>query len=294
MSLYALKIPKYHRQYRKDTFLPENIQQHKNCHKIFCFQNKETLRCPYFTASFTVEAAVIFPLAASFFVSILFFFFMLQTQLCVQKALNDTGRKLAVYSREEEAALDIAAAQALFLKELSKQEFSGEYILGGRLGISLLGSEFDEQEVRIRADYSMRLPIQIFWTRIFVIEQHADCRKWNGYSPAGEENGKEQWVYITKTGNVYHCTKSCTHLELSIRSVLYTQIPQLRSENGEKYHMCSQCVTDMSTANGIVYITNQGNRYHSDLNCSGIKRTIYMVRLSDTEGRRACSRCCAN
>lgn len=30
-----------------------------------------------------------------------------------------------------------------------------------------------------------------------------------------------------------------------------------------------------------VFITDQGNRFHYDLNCGGIKRTIYMIRLSE-------------
>ena len=33
------------------------------------------------------------------------------------------------------------------------------------------------------------------------------------------------------------------------------------------------------------------NKYHTDLNCSGIKRTIEMIRLSDVEGKGACSKC---
>lgn len=280
MSLYSLKIPKRHRQCRKDSFLPGNIQ-------------KETPQCLYFTAGFTVEAAILLPLAACFFVSILFFFHVMQIQLCVQRALDDTGRKLAVYSADEATTLDLVAAKALFLKELGDVVSTEKYILGGKLGISLMKSEFDERDICIRADFKIRLPIQIFWTRDFTIEQHADCRRWNGYCPVGGETAGEQWVYVTETGNVYHCTKSCSHLELSIRSVYLAQISQLRSENGAKYYRCGQC-GDRDSAGEIVYITNQGNRYHSNLNCSGIKRTIYMVRLSDAEGRRGCSRCCIN
>ena len=40
-----------------------------------------------------------------------------------------------------------------------------------------------------------------------------------------------------------------------------------------------------------VFITDQGNRFHYDLNCSGIKRTIYMIRLSEVGNRKQCSRC---
>ena len=40
-----------------------------------------------------------------------------------------------------------------------------------------------------------------------------------------------------------------------------------------------------------IYITSQGNRYHTQLNCSGLKRTIYTVPLSQTGGRGRCSKC---
>lgn len=35
-----------------------------------------------------------------------------------------------------------------------------------------------------------------------------------------------------------------------------------------------------------VFITDQGNRFHYDLNCGGIKRTIYMIRLSEVGNRK--------
>lgn len=294
MSLYSIKKSKnYSFIIRKDCSLPGNTRFSKFLHAFNFFSHKETPRCPCFQGGFTLEAAVILPLAASFFVSILFFFRVMQIQLIVQNALDDTGRQLAVYASEKDTAANPAVAEALFLKELGEQEIADEYILGGKLGISILGSEFDGQDVCVKADYLIRLPIQIFWTRNFAMEQHADCRKWSGWNPGGEADIEGQWVYITETGSVYHSTSACSHLELSVRGVLREQIAELRSEDGAKYYKCREC-GNQENSGGIVYITNQGNRYHNDLNCSGIKRTIYMIRLSDVGERRRCSRCYAN
>lgn len=293
MSLYSLKRSKHYSFIRKDCSLPGNTRFSKVLHSFICFSQKETPRCPCFQGGFTLEAAVILPLAACFFVSILFFFRIMQIQLIVQNALDDTGRQLAVYASGDDAAVNLAVAEVLFLKELGEQEIADEYIWGGKLGISLLASEFDGQEVCVKANYLIRLPIQIFWTRNFAMEQHADCRKWSGWNPDGGSDSEGQWVYITETGSVYHSTSACSHLELSVHAVLREQIAELRSEDGAKYYKCRECGKQEDTG-GIVYITNQGNRYHNDLNCSGIKRTIYTVRLSDVGERRRCSRCYAN
>lgn len=293
MSLYSLKRSKYYSFIRKDCSLPGNTRFSKVLHSFICFSQKETPRCPCFQGGFTLEAAVILPLAACFFVSILFFFRIMQIQLIVQNALDDTGRQLAVYASGDDTAVNLAVAEVLFLKELGEQEIADEYIWGGKLGISLLASEFDGQEVCVKANYLIRLPIQIFWTRNFAMEQHADCRKWSGWNSDGGSDSEGQWVYITETGSVYHSTSACSHLELSVHAVLREQIAELRSEDGAKYYKCRECGKQEDTG-GIVYITNQGNRYHNDLNCSGIKRTIYTVRLSDVGERRRCSRCYAN
>lgn len=56
---------------------------------------------------------------------------------------------------------------------------------------------------------------------------------------------------------------------------------------------CSQGAWQKHVA-GKVYVTDYGTCYHSDLACSGLKRTIYLILLEETGGKRACGKCGAN
>lgn len=291
MSLYSFHFSANKNNQRKVESLPRSIFQMAFSKLHILISCKETLRYIRLSAVFTVEAAVIVPLLTCFFISILFFFRVMQVELEVQKALDDTGRQLAVYLSGEESgnAAGSVAAKALFLKEMSGREAAERYISGGSMGVSLAGSKFKGDEIRLKASYRIRLPVRIFWAWNFDMIQKADCKKWNGWNGAGEDGAADSWVYITETGTVYHMTKTCSHLALSIRAVDYEQLSVLRNENGGKYHKCTLCAG--KDIGGRIYITNQGDSYHRDLNCSGIKRTIFMVRLSEVGTRRRCSRC---
>ena len=122
------------------------------------------------------------PVLACFFVSVLFFFRIMQIQLEVQKALDDTGRKLAVCAAavSSDGAAFPGIAEALFLREMADRTEAEAYITGGKFGISLIGSDFSGEEITLRAAYHIRLPIRIFWVWDFAMEQRADCRKWTG------------------------------------------------------------------------------------------------------------------
>ena len=116
-------------------------------------------------------------------------------------------------------------------------------------------------------------------------------RKWTGYQNENLVTDKveEEWVYITQTGNVYHRSRSCSHINISIHCCSLDCVSSLRNRSGEKYRLCERC--GASGGLGLVYITEQGNRYHTNVRCSGLKRTIETIPISKVAQRRPCSKC---
>ena len=149
-------------------------------------------------------------------------------------------------------------------------------------------SKFTEDKIYLVASYGVKMPVWLPGKPYLKIRQHVICRKWTGWV---EDNGNmEIWVYVAEKGSVYHTSRECTYLKLSISAVNYTDIKNKRNKYGEKYRECEVCAEKIKEKN-TVFITDQGNRFHYDLNCGGIKRTIYMIRLSEVGNRKKCSRC---
>ena len=106
-----------------------------------------------------------------------------------------------------------------------------------------------------------------------------------------EENEKpENMVYVTVSGSVYHKKLTCSHLNLSVTKVSGGSVSSRRNENGEKYHACESCSRGQAPGS-TVYITKSGNRYHNDKNCSGLKRSVRLVKESEAGNLHACKRC---
>lgn len=115
-------------------------------------------------------------------------------------------------------------------------------------------------------------------------------RAWTGYDVERKFSVEEQeeYVYITENGTVYHRERNCTHLTLSIELAGKDEVGQLRNESGGKYYPCEKCGGDGSS---FVYVTGEGTRYHNTITCSGLKRTVISIPLSEVGGRPPCSRC---
>ncbi len=111
---------------------------------------------------------------------------------------------------------------------------------------------------------------------------------------AGEGNFEgegqvEQMVYMTGSGSVYHRSLDCTYINLSVNCVSSNQISALRNAYGEEYTACAACSRGQKPA-GSVYITEKGSHYHNQETCSGLKRSVRLVKESEAGGH-VCSRC---
>ena len=278
--------------------LPEYARNQKNRIQYECFSpktivhthhaGKETHSCTCHRGSYTLEAAVILPLLAAFFAFILFFFRVLQVQTGVQEALIYAGRQTAC----EACAVDsqtvlFASAESYFQKELRQYPEIGNYVSGGGPGISLLQSDLSGSYVELQADYYIKLPFNFFSVDGIPIIQAYKSRKWIGDRA---DEVPEDYVYVTEHGNVYHCSRACHYLDLSIRAVNFGEIAGLRNKDDHKYYACSECVAKNKDL-GMVYITDYGTCYHMNLSCCGLKRTIYMIPLSEVGGKSPCSKC---
>ena len=63
-----------------------------------------------------------------------------------------------------------------------------------------------------------------------------------------------------------------------------------RNEGGGKYKACRNCKSGKSESN-LFLVTNYGDKYHTSVSCTGLKRTIRSIPLSEATGYGPCSRC---
>jgi len=249
-------------------------------------KNQETSFCAWQRASMTIEASFIVPFMAGFLAIILFFFRVISVQAAVEEALIYAGRCVAVEScivSSEEALF--LSAESLFRMMVDENEIVNNYVENESWGISLLKSQFTDDEIRLCAEYSIKLPVSFFdIKRIHLLS--VNCfQKWVGNKELGQEG---EWVYITQKGTVYHTSMKCRTLDLSVKTALLSEISGYRGLDGQKYYPCACFKED---DNQMVYYTDYGTLYHQSLKCSSLKRTVKKIHISQVGARHICSFC---
>ncbi len=112
---------------------------------------------------------------------------------------------------------------------------------------------------------------------------------WNGYEVSGQVHVGEA-VYVAENAQVYHLDRNCTHLRLSVKKIRAEELNAARNNYGKRYSVCEKCVDGKRVE--IIYITGEGDKYHYNRDCPGLKRTFSAMLKSDAEKRyRPCSRC---
>lgn len=239
--------------------------------------------------SITVEAAMAVPIFFFAAVSLLYLIEMMCIQTAVRSGLQYAGKIAA-----QEAGIVTAVMPSKVEKDVVSAVGAGRLdrsiIEGGSTGLDCSGSGMSPRTGigELTARYQIRIPFAIFHVPPITHKESIRIKAWTGYEKETFGLKDSEIVYVTETGLVYHRDYHCTYLELSIHTVPEKEVSSLRNESGGKYYPCEHC---RKQAGGNVYITDFGNRYHSSLSCSGLKRTVYAVPLSEVIGKGECSKC---
>lgn len=238
--------------------------------------------------SITVEAAMAVPLFFFAVVCLLYLMEIMAVQTAVRSGLQYAGKTAA-----QEAYVTVmrspSKVKSDVVNAIGADRLERSIVVGGSGGVDCSGSGISPitgiGELSVK--YKLRIPVPVFHIAALSFEDKMQVKVWNGYEKGGFGIKDEGVVYVTETGLVYHRDYHCTHLDLSIRMVQSEEVKMLRNKSGGKYHACERC----GGAGGGLYITDTGNRYHSSLSCSGLKRTVFAIPISEAAGKRACSKC---
>lgn len=282
--------------------IPPMLQNENGGRAFFFAPLKEKMKDKHrgfgLRAGLTVEASVALPVFVILMMAVLHFGNVMNGAARYGSALCETGEKMAVAAYASEygekhkvLAVGLSAAYA----RSSVLEKAGSNSAVKNTNFLLSSFLEDNDMIHLVMTYQVKAPVGgITLPGIFFL-QRASVRGWTGRKGSGgasEENGegetKGQTVYVTEHGTVYHTDPHCTHIKLSIQLVDRDSLGARRNNGGEIYHSCEKCG---KYAGNQVYITAEGNRYHSSLECSGLKRTVQQVSLEEAEHLRPCSKC---
>lgn len=257
--------------------------------------------------SMTLEAAFVLPFFLFAVINILYAVNIIGAQSRINAALHQTGNKMAFAGYAYERAVGNALPDSLanvvmseiyargqIVEYVGRDYLNQSCIEGGAPGMSLSGSFVMGQGdvIDLRVSYRVKPFSSLMGFEGFSLSQRYYGKAWTGYDVTqhvSDTKEEDPMVYITKTGTVYHLDRNCTYLNPAVESLPKEAVLDERNQSGGKYYSCGTCGGDRGQ--GQVYVTSYGGSYHSRLNCPGLKRTIYTVPLSETDGRRRCSKC---
>lgn len=264
-------------------------------------------------AGMTVEASIVLSLFLFFFLNLGCAIEMIRLQGNLQLSLWQIGRELSVYgyALDSGEVPDKEQQDDNWWKDLEGRAFSSVFIKN-RL-VKLTGKEYLDSSPLTKGSASLQLwKSDLFgsgdimdivvtysvspWSSLagfpsFSMANRYYTHIWNGYQLVGEGELTEEnkTVYVTLDSEVYHLYRDCTHLQLSVQATSREEADRKRNQSGGRYRPCGKCAPN--DAWGIVYITEEGDHYHYDRECSGLRRTVYSVMLREAGGLRQCSRC---
>ena len=234
----------------------------------------------------TLEACLVLPLFLFFMVTLLFSLEIVRFQSDCLEALYQAGNKSCMLAYKE------GFKEETYIRQyLDEQVMPYLCVQGEREGIIITRKEDSVGNVELQASYAIKSFVPWLPIGSIQVKQRFLGHEWVGYLGEGGskwEEEKELYVYVTETGERYHYSPDCTYLRVVIRAVAGASVEALRNGSGEKYYACQVC---RPQGKGMVYLTQWGNRYHGEADCTALKRTVYMIPISQVGARTPCSKC---
>lgn len=237
-----------------------------------------------FKAMVSIEASIAIPIFLLAFLEIFSLLNSLSVYSQMLYCIKETVEPISVYANVFESLSEEQQNIGIYL-----QYFINDVVED----VSFSGSQIDRQGNYIvaKAQYETKPIIPLVGIEI-PMQNYYFLRLWTGYDN-NESGSLEGLVYITKTGEVYHTFRDCSHLSLSITSIPKAEIKNARNDLGERYSNCPMCLEIKEKEERLenFYITRTGNKYHGNLACAALKRTILCVSLGEVQDRPLCKRC---
>lgn len=246
--------------------------------------------------SLTIETALVLPVFLFMSITLISFIEIMNCYVEMEYALHETAREVAMlyYPYEkyntEETSFELIAG-GLLLEKIGLKKLNAMPLSNGVASINIFRSDIDNEYVDIVLTYKVSPMCNIFNVGNMTLINRAKIHSWTGYSNT-KDGLEEEYVYITEYGSVYHTNRNCSHLYIKVNNVIFETVDNNRNREGNNYSPCEICCKGKYFEDcDIIYTTDSGTRYHSTLECSGIKRTVYKVKKTEVGNLPLCERC---
>ena len=257
----------------------------KNCKKEINFIIRERA---YLSASVTIEATLSLFIFLIVVCSVIGLMSVINSELSMEKKINnislETSKGLFFVDYKKYVKDDYK--KYVEKGYLSTRTLSGLYIDGDSMVklVSPLDSQMINDNVDVRVTYQIKIP---FSSQRWWVTQRAKTKDWTGV----DISKKQEVVYITKYGRVYHKSKECSHLWVTISETKAGLARSGANEYGKHYKKCQYCGRGIKSEFSTVFITPDGDSMHSDLSCGGITRRIIEINIEEVGDKKPCSEC---
>ncbi len=306
----------------------KSLQVHSSFKKILI--SKCARRTSFFTsflnvakkkavaASLTLEAAVLMPVIICVMCAFFWFMMIFRVQITIQNAMWEVAEEFSGYAYLYEQVRNLGNEETEYIKlkdtglerwlvgGITEQYIESEIVrkVGKGSGVwdivseegievrSMLSLPDANGAIDLVVTYNVKNPFLPVPAGGITLIQRCYIKAWLGYDIRDEEEPASM-VYVAETGMVYHTYSDCTYLKPNVQIAAYNM--GLVKVGVNIYQPCEVCIDGKLSPVGQlkVYITETGDKYHKDISCRTLKRTVYEITLEEAlaERYRKCSRC---